>query len=192
MRASTPIGCRTPHAQCHDEPNHRTQAPPASRKESYSFARILRVSAMAPNLVRVIRRLRFENIGADERLSPSAGLVSRAPRKRRGLSVVKCLSACLVGEDACHQRPACPGRVVRGALARVSAPPLSRRRTHRTAGRARQISTSVPTVPLMPQLRRKMRAPAVMSSGRPTASANRPKATRGANRPEPGPMSSAR
>jgi hypothetical protein len=183
MRASTAIGCRTPHAQCHDEPNHRTQAPPASRKESYSFARILRVSAMAPNLVRVIRRLRFENIAADERLSPSASLVSRAPRKRRGLSVVKCLSACLVGEDACYKTPHRAG-----ASSAVPSHASARRRSlagelTRTACGARQISTSVPTVPLILQLRRKMRGPAVMSSAWPAASAKRPESCQGRESP---------
>ena len=65
---------RTPHAQCSDELNHRTQAPPA-RPEGIldPFARITRVSAIAPNLVRVIRRLRPTDVGAN----------SGHPRRRR-------------------------------------------------------------------------------------------------------------
>ena len=87
---------RMPHAQCTDELNHRTQAPPAQTgRDSNPFARITRVSAIAPNLVRVIRRLHPTEVTADERRSPTAGAVSQAPRKRRCLSVVKCLCACL-------------------------------------------------------------------------------------------------
>jgi hypothetical protein len=94
-RAST-RRLRTPHAKCTDEQNHRTQAPPARPEGTLNpFARITRVSAIAPNLVRVIRRLRPTEVTADKRLSPTAGAVSQAPRKRRALSVVKCLSACL-------------------------------------------------------------------------------------------------
>ncbi len=64
---------RTPRAKCTDEQNHRTQAPPA-RPEGIldSFARITRVSAVAPNLVRVIRCLNLTEICLILATPPSA------------------------------------------------------------------------------------------------------------------------
>src|SRR5690348_5769243 len=52
---------RSRHAQRSDELNHRTQAPPLPDL----FPRITRVSAVAPKLVRVIRRLRPTGAGAN-------------------------------------------------------------------------------------------------------------------------------
>jgi hypothetical protein len=70
--------------------------PLPDRKGFASLRPKTRVSAKAPNLVRLIRRLRPTWLAPTERVSPTANVVSQAPRKRRGLSVVKCLCACLV------------------------------------------------------------------------------------------------
>ena len=127
---------RTPHAKGHDEPNHRTQVSPCQTgRDRNPFARITRVSAIAPNLVRVIRRLRPTDVGADERVSPTADFVSHAPRKRRALSVVKCSSACLGVKGSHVSSPLRPSHADRLRAAALGAPPLRFRRTRQDGSR---------------------------------------------------------
>lgn len=157
---------RMPHAQCTDELNHRTQAPPAQTgRDLNPFARITRVSAIAPNLVRVIRRSHPAEVTGDKRRSPTAGAVSQAPRERRGLSVVKCLCACLVVRGA-HLR----GMRLDDCAEQFRPPPRARRPSitdelARTARDSNRAAFSVPGVPSAPRDGVEMRAAALMSPG---------------------------
>jgi hypothetical protein len=84
------------YMRCTDERNHRTQAPPA-KPEGIDFLRPnhagLGHGTQSSSSYSPSASLREQH--ADWRAAPAADVTSRAPRKRRGTSVVKCLRACL-------------------------------------------------------------------------------------------------